>query len=87
MTPDSGEQACGDVGLGRLPEPEDLCQQILAFDKCQHIQPSLLGKTVVITAGATVEPIDPVRFYPITQQARWVMLWQMRVIMQVPMLF
>ena len=62
MTPDSGEQACGDVGLGRLPEPEDLCQQILAFDKCRHIQPSLLGKTVVITAGATVEPIDPVRF-------------------------
>ncbi len=60
--PDSGEQACGDVGAGRLPEPEVLCETILAFVARQRLPQSLTGKTVVITAGATLEPIDPVRF-------------------------
>ncbi|WQE04476.1 bifunctional phosphopantothenoylcysteine decarboxylase/phosphopantothenate--cysteine ligase CoaBC [Moraxella canis] len=62
ISPDSGEQACGDVGAGRLPEPEDLCERILAFYARRQIPQSLLGKTVVITAGSTIEPIDPVRF-------------------------
>ena len=62
ITPDSGEQACGDVGMGRLPEPEVLCETILAFVARRHLPQSLTGKTVVITAGATLEPIDPVRF-------------------------
>ncbi len=62
ITPDSGEQACGDVGMGRLPEPEVLCETILAFVARRHLPQSLAGKTVVITAGATLEPIDPVRF-------------------------
>lgn len=62
ITPDSGEQACGDVGMGRLPEPEVLCETILAFVARRHLPQSLVGKTVVITAGATLEPIDPVRF-------------------------
>lgn len=60
--PDSGEQACGDIGMGRLPEPEAICEQILAFFEQQETAQTLAGKTVVITAGATLEPIDPVRY-------------------------
>ena len=62
VSPDSGEQACGDVGMGRLPEPEAICEQILSFFECQATAQTLAGKTVVITAGATTEPIDPVRY-------------------------
>ncbi|VEG13030.1 bifunctional phosphopantothenoylcysteine decarboxylase/phosphopantothenate--cysteine ligase CoaBC [Moraxella cuniculi] len=62
ISPDSGEQACGDVGAGRLPEPEQLCEQILHFLTVQNTAQTLAGKTVIITAGATLEPIDPVRF-------------------------
>ncbi|MFB6348026.1 bifunctional phosphopantothenoylcysteine decarboxylase/phosphopantothenate--cysteine ligase CoaBC [Moraxella sp. ZJ142] len=62
ITPDSGEQACGDVGAGRLPEPEELCQQVLALITRQRLVQHLANKTVVITAGATLEPIDPVRY-------------------------
>ncbi|WP_066804883.1 bifunctional phosphopantothenoylcysteine decarboxylase/phosphopantothenate--cysteine ligase CoaBC [Moraxella oblonga] len=62
ISPDSGEQACGDVGMGRLPEPEAICEQILSFFECQTTAQTLAGKTVVITAGATLEPIDPVRY-------------------------
>ncbi|MDO4894004.1 bifunctional phosphopantothenoylcysteine decarboxylase/phosphopantothenate--cysteine ligase CoaBC [Moraxella sp.] len=62
VSPDSGEQACGDVGMGRLPEPEAICEQILSFFECQTTAQTLAGKTVVITAGATTEPIDPVRY-------------------------
>jgi phosphopantothenoylcysteine decarboxylase / phosphopantothenate---cysteine ligase len=55
--PDSGDQACGEVGDGRMLEPEELLQDVIAF-----FQPkSLLGKRVLITAGPTFEPIDPVR--------------------------
>ncbi|UYZ75430.1 bifunctional phosphopantothenoylcysteine decarboxylase/phosphopantothenate--cysteine ligase CoaBC [Moraxella bovis] len=62
IAPDSGEQACGDVGAGRLPEPESLCEQIDQFLTIQSTAQTLAGKTVVITAGATLEPIDPVRY-------------------------
>ncbi|STY90361.1 bifunctional phosphopantothenoylcysteine decarboxylase/phosphopantothenate--cysteine ligase CoaBC [Moraxella bovis] len=62
IAPDSGEQACGDVGAGRLPEPESLCEQIDQFLTIQNTAQTLAGKTVVITAGATLEPIDPVRY-------------------------
>lgn len=61
ISPDSGEQACGDVGAGRLPEPEVLCERILSLLAKRGAQP-LAGKKVVITAGATIEAIDPVRF-------------------------
>ena len=55
--PDSGEQACGEVGLGRMLEAEELLDLIVA-----HFQPKLLkGKKILITAGATLEMIDPVR--------------------------
>lgn len=57
LGPDSGEQACGEVGLGRMLEAEDLLSLIQA-----HFQPKILnGKKILITAGATLEMIDPVR--------------------------
>lgn len=56
--PGSGEQACGDVGLGRMLEPLEICQALAqCFDKRL-----LSGKHVVITAGPTQEAIDPVRY-------------------------
>ena len=57
LGPDSGEQACGEVGLGRMLEAEDLLSLIQA-----HFQPKIFkGKKILITAGATLEMIDPVR--------------------------
>lgn len=56
--PGSGYQACGDIGLGRMSEPDDIAQ-ILA-DSFQT--GSLTGTQVVITAGPTREAIDPVRY-------------------------
>ena len=56
--PDAGEQACGDVGPGRLLEPEAI---VMALS--QRFDNRLLeGRRVVITAGPTVEAIDPVRY-------------------------
>ena len=55
--PAAGEQACGEVGLGRMLEPEELCEAVIGF-----FQPKrLAGRRVVMTAGPTFEPIDPVR--------------------------
>ena len=67
IMPDAGEQACGDVGLGRMPEPEDLARQVAAyFHKAQRAIAEkfglLAGKRVTITAGPTREAIDPVRY-------------------------
>ena len=59
VAPDSGMLANGDLGDGRMPEPEVLLEYILreiAFEK------DLAGKKILVTAGATREPIDPVRF-------------------------
>ena len=57
LGPGSGDQACGEIGLGRMLEPEQLLAGINAF-----FTPKLLaGKRVMITAGATLEMIDPVR--------------------------
>ncbi len=59
IQPAHGYLACGDTGAGKMPEPETLLQYILkevAFDK------DLTGKRVLVTAGATRESIDPVRF-------------------------
>jgi phosphopantothenoylcysteine decarboxylase/phosphopantothenate--cysteine ligase len=57
LGPDSGEQACGEIGLGRMLEPEDLLALVLASFEAKI----LLGKKVMVTAGATLEMIDPVR--------------------------
>jgi phosphopantothenoylcysteine decarboxylase/phosphopantothenate--cysteine ligase len=55
--PAAGEQACGETGLGRMLEPEELLEELVA-----SFQPKILaGKRVLITAGPTFEPIDPVR--------------------------
>ena len=62
IQPASGEQACGDVGAGRLPEPEELLAEVLLFNAMQTTPQLLEGKRVVITAGPTVEGIDPVRY-------------------------
>ena len=62
IEPDSGVQACGDVGAGRLPEPEILLRRVLNFKAKLMVPQSLTGKKVTITAGPTVEAIDPVRF-------------------------
>lgn len=57
LGPDSGEQACGEVGLGRMLQPEDIAQRVAGlFDNT-----SLTGKSVMITAGPTWEALDPVR--------------------------
>lgn len=57
LGPGCGEQACGETGDGRMLEPEALRDAVIA-----HFQPKVLaGRTVLITAGPTFEPIDPVR--------------------------
>ncbi len=58
--PDQGSQACGDVGPGRMLEPATLFELIVGSGKSET--GPLNGKRVVITAGPTREPIDPVRF-------------------------
>ena len=58
LDPDSGPQACGDVGPGRLQQPEKLVDQLLDIFECGL----LAGKNVVLTAGPTQEKIDPVRY-------------------------
>jgi phosphopantothenoylcysteine decarboxylase/phosphopantothenate--cysteine ligase len=55
--PDSGEQACGETGLGRMSEP----QAIFAAVETLLFKGPLAGKKLLITAGPTYEPIDPVR--------------------------
>jgi phosphopantothenoylcysteine decarboxylase/phosphopantothenate--cysteine ligase len=57
LGPAVGAQACGETGAGRMLEPHELLADIVA-----HFQPKLLaGKRVIVTAGPTFEPIDPVR--------------------------
>lgn len=58
LGPASGDQACGEVGEGRLLEPLDIIAELSRY----LLPKALAGKTVVITAGPTYEPIDPVRF-------------------------
>jgi phosphopantothenoylcysteine decarboxylase/phosphopantothenate--cysteine ligase len=55
--PDSGAQACGEVGEGRMLEPDDLLEALIGFFRPKP----LAGRRVLITAGPTFEPIDPVR--------------------------
>jgi phosphopantothenoylcysteine decarboxylase/phosphopantothenate--cysteine ligase len=61
--PDQGSQACGDVGPGRMLEPAGLFELIVESGKSEKSETGTLnGKRVVITAGPTREPIDPVRY-------------------------
>ena len=57
LGPGTGDQACGEIGDGRMLEPEEIVEDLIAF-----FQPKpLAGKRVLITAGPTFEAIDPVR--------------------------
>ncbi len=60
IEPESGELASGLIGKGRMAEPENILTFLSNFFRKEHL--SLAGKTVLITAGPTYEPIDPVRF-------------------------
>ncbi len=57
LGPASGAQACGEIGMGRMLEPIEITELIIAFFQ----KKSLAGKRVLITAGPTFEEIDPVR--------------------------
>lgn len=57
--PADGEQACGESGAGRMLEPEELAQRLEAV---LMPDPRLAGVSVLLTAGPTREPLDPVRF-------------------------
>jgi len=74
--PESGSLACGDTGSGRMSEPEDIMKRILAIMSSGKLS----GKRILVTAGPTAEPLDPVRYltnrssgkmgYAIAQAAR-----------------
>lgn len=59
IEPANGHLACGDTGKGKMPEPEELLEYI-----CREIayKKDMQGKKVIVTAGATCEAIDPVRY-------------------------
>lgn len=57
LGPAAGDQACGEVGMGRMLEPEELCEALTAFVRPK----TLAGRRVLMTAGPTFEAIDPVR--------------------------
>ena len=57
LGPASGFQACGEIGMGRMLEPAEITEQVIAFFQ----KKTLAGKKVLITAGPTFEAIDPVR--------------------------
>ena len=56
--PNSGEMACGEFGLGRMAEPIEIKNQILSSLKNKNLS----NKKILITSGATIERIDPVRY-------------------------
>ena len=66
INPDNGEQACGDIGEGRLAEPKNIAQFVANIFQ----NTKLSGKKVLITLGATMEPIDPVRFITNTSSGK-----------------
>lgn len=61
LGPDSGDQACGETGMGRMLEPEALLAEVEAFFMNRNLPKSLIGITALVTAGPTFEAIDAVR--------------------------
>ena len=63
LGPDSGDQACGETGAGRMVEPDAIAAAVTGPTTVSAVQrPLLLGRKIMITAGPTREAIDPVRF-------------------------
>jgi len=60
IPPESGTLACGEFGAGRMAEVDKIADYI--FSTLQTPHSTLAGRTAIVTAGATIEPIDPVRF-------------------------
>ncbi|MEI6544843.1 MAG: bifunctional phosphopantothenoylcysteine decarboxylase/phosphopantothenate--cysteine ligase CoaBC, partial [Methylococcales bacterium] len=62
--PEQGDQACGETGFGRMTEPVSICTQLMAAlsDHASLSEPYLHGHKVLISAGPTREPLDPVRY-------------------------
>jgi phosphopantothenoylcysteine decarboxylase/phosphopantothenate--cysteine ligase len=61
LGPDHGSQACGETGAGRMLQPGDIASMVFDLADAKDAG-RLVGKTVLITAGPTREPIDPVRY-------------------------
>jgi len=59
--PASGGQACGEMGMGRMTEPADILADVQFFFQQKRAAGSLSGRRVLVTAGPTEEPVDPVR--------------------------
>jgi len=70
--PDAGDQACGDIGPGRMSEPSVIAGRAAAL----FTSGALAGLRVVITAGPTREALDPVRYRAITAPAKWASRWR-----------
>ncbi len=63
LGPDHGSQACGETGAGRMLDPEEIATIVCGAETvAQQVDELLAGKTVLVTAGPTREPIDPVRY-------------------------
>lgn len=62
LGPESGEQACGDIGLGRMQEPETIVASLKHYFNALSSLSTLNDIPILITAGPTQEPIDPVRY-------------------------
>ncbi len=58
--PTEGDTACGEIGCGRMSDPSDIATAV--YDMLAECPRSLNGKHAIVTAGPTIEPIDPVRF-------------------------
>jgi phosphopantothenoylcysteine decarboxylase/phosphopantothenate--cysteine ligase len=62
LDPDAGPLACGTIGPGRLPDPEAIANFVAELPRTSQSKRDLEGDTLLVTAGPTEEPIDPVRF-------------------------
>ncbi len=63
IDPDTGDMACGENGIGRFPEPEIIVKKIVSYiNKSESLSEQFKNKTILVTAGPTIEKIDPIRF-------------------------
>jgi len=62
IEPEKGRLACGDYGKGKLASPEVIVEKVISIIQNQNKKDDFKGKKILVTAGPTQEPIDPVRF-------------------------